>query len=213
MQRGFEVFGGRVTCSSGQCAAMCSTYYDPFNIVLTTCSFVLTEHTLSMVPTVDGLKHRPRSEWAVMYMNCESNDAETWLKSALSGDESKEVGSSLSLVYLDYSHFHLYGLNCFQYSCFDMVPIVFNVLGFACEWLTLITHLQHIIYRQPVEKCYFLSVSKVSYGREAVIPHNERPVDTPTHRLVVHGLKGAWTKSNRDVAFALFDTVVKTKVR
>lgn len=133
MQRGFEVFGGRVTCSS--------------------------EHTLSMVPIDDGLKHRPRSEWSVMYMNCESNDAETWLKSALLGDESKE----------------------------------------------------HIIYRQPVEKCYFLSVSKVSYGREAVIPHNERPVDTPTHRLVVHGLKGAWTKSNRDVAFALFDTVVKTK--
>ena len=73
---------------------------------------------------------------------------------------------------------------------------------------------QHILHRQPVEKCYFLSVSRVSYGREAVLPHNnERPVDTPTHRLVVHGLKGAWTKSNRDVAFALFDTFVKTKVR
>lgn len=74
--------------------------------------------------------------------------------------------------------------------------------------------MQHILHRQPpVEKCYFLSVSKVSYGREAVLPHNnERPVDTPTHRLVVHGLKGAWTKKNRDVAFALFDTFVKTKV-
>lgn len=134
MQRGFEVLGGRVTCSS--------------------------EHTLSLVPIDDGLKHRPRSEWSVMYMNCESNDAEIWLKSALLNDESKE----------------------------------------------------HIFNQSPVEKCYFLSVSKVSYGREAVLPHNaERPVDTPTHRLVVHGLKGAWTKSNRDIAFALFDTFVKNK--
>lgn len=44
-----------------------------------------------MVPIDDGLKHRPRAEWSVMYMNCESNDAEIWLKSALLGDESKEV--------------------------------------------------------------------------------------------------------------------------
>lgn len=34
----------------------------------------------------DGLKHRPRSEWSIMYMNCEFSDAEIWLKSALLGD-------------------------------------------------------------------------------------------------------------------------------
>lgn len=60
-----------------------------------------------------------------------------------------------------------------------------------------------------MEKCYFLSVGKVSYGREGAgfdITVN------PTHRLVVHGLKGAWTTSNRDVVFALYDTFIKTKV-
>lgn len=35
--------------------------------------------------------------------------------------------------------------------------------------------------------------------------------DTPMHRLVVHDLKGAWTKTNRDVAFALFDSFMKNQ--
>lgn len=76
--------------------------------------------------------------------------------------------------------------------------------------------------RQPVEKCYCLSVAKVSYGRATILPNRGDLLNTsecasscqdmPTHRLVVYDLKGAWTKSNRDVAFALFDTFVKTKV-
>lgn len=82
--------------------------------------------------------------------------------------------------------------------------------------------LQVTSMRQPVEKCYCLSVGKVSYGRETVLftrgehASTDRTVpgskDTPTHRLVVYDLKGAWTKSNRNVAFALFDTFMKTKV-
>ncbi|KAL1132826.1 hypothetical protein AAG570_010778 [Ranatra chinensis] len=67
---------------------------------------------------------------------------------------------------------------------------------------------QKVLLHQPVEKCYFLSVSKVSYGREG---SGQVSVNTPTHRLVVYGLKGAWTMSNRDVVFALYDTFIKTK--
>ncbi|CAH1405429.1 unnamed protein product [Nezara viridula] len=63
--------------------------------------------------------------------------------------------------------------------------------------------------RQPVEKCYFLSVGKVSYGREGVGLVDSKV--NPTHRLVVYGLKGAWTTSNRDVVAALYDTFIKTK--
>jgi hypothetical protein len=66
--------------------------------------------------------------------------------------------------------------------------------------------------RQPVEKCYFLSVAKVSYGRETSVNQEIKSQDNPHHRLVVYDLKGAWTKSNRDVAFALFDSFVKAKV-
>ncbi|XP_034951381.1 protein KIAA0100 [Chelonus insularis] len=129
MQRGFEVTGGRVAHSS--------------------------EHNLALHPIDDGLIHRPRAEWSVIYMTCELNDAEIWLKSAL-----QEENESTSL-------------------------------------------------RQPVEKCYCLSVARVSYGRETLVA--EISGDTPTHRLVVHDLKGAWTKTNRDVAFALFDSFIKSQ--
>ena len=56
----------------------------------------------------------------------------------------------------------------------------------------------------PVEKWFFLSVARVSYGRAASVPDTTR--DCPTHRLVVHNMKAAWTKNNRDAGFALFDS-------
>lgn len=70
---------------------------------------------------------------------------------------------------------------------------------------------------QPVEKCFCLSVDSVSYGRAPVRGWHDsnqanRDINTPTHQLVVRDLKGAWTESNRDVAFALFDTFMKNKV-
>lgn len=122
-----------------------------------------SEHTLSMIPVDDGLKHRPKAEWSIMYMNSDLNDSEIWLKTALQDDWEQEA----------------------------------------------------ISLRRPVEKFYCLSVAKVSYGREAVLLNRDatdRNKDTPTHRLVVYDLKGAWTKSNRNVALALFDSFMKTKV-
>lgn len=59
-----------------------------------------------------------------------------------------------------------------------------------------------------MEKCYCLSVRRVSYGREA-----GGGGIAPAHRLAVHDLRGAWTKLNRDLAFALIDTYIKTQVR
>lgn len=135
MQRGCELIGGR----------------------LSSCS----EHNLALHAIDDGLKHRPKAEWSIVYMNSDLDDSEIWLKSALHDEND---------------------LN---------------------ETLTL---------RQTVEKCYCLSVAKVSYGRETVLKQTERNKDAPTHRLVVYDLRGAWTKSNRNVAFALFDTFMKNKV-
>jgi hypothetical protein len=59
-----------------------------------------------------------------------------------------------------------------------------------------------------VEKWYCVSVRRVSYGREA-----SGGSGGATHRLAVHDLRGAWTKLNRDLAFALIDTYIKTQVR
>lgn len=141
LHRGFELNGGRVTFSS--------------------------EHTLTLSPSDDGLIHRPRADWQTMYMNCELNDAEIWLKSILNGQ-------------IDISTENLAGP--------DNLKIV---------------------------KFYFLSLAKVSYGREALIQSGstepKQSKDTPVHKLVVYDLKGAWTKNNRDVAFVLFDSFMKSQ--
>ncbi|XP_076275427.1 bridge-like lipid transfer protein family member hobbit isoform X2 [Rhynchophorus ferrugineus] len=135
MHRGCELFGGRLSSSS--------------------------EHSLSLISIDDGLKHRPKAEWSIVYMNSELTDSEIWLKSALQDDSEIETSRL-----------------------------------------------------QPIEKTYCLSVAKVSYGREATLPtqsNGNTNKETPTHRLVVYDLRGAWTKSNRNVALVLFDTFMKTK--
>nr|XP_036671213.1 protein KIAA0100 [Drosophila suzukii] len=146
LQKGFQLNGRRVSFSS--------------------------EHSLTLNPIDDGLIHRPRADWSTIYMNCELNDAEIWLKSILT---EKMDSSSENLA-----------------SAADAFKIV---------------------------RFYFLSVAKVSYGREALIPTTASSTEedvkaqstTPTHKLVVYDLKGAWTKSNRDVAFALFDSFMKSQ--
>uniref|UniRef100_A0A1Q3FY95 Putative conserved secreted protein n=1 Tax=Culex tarsalis TaxID=7177 RepID=A0A1Q3FY95_CULTA len=138
LNRGFQLNGGRITLSS--------------------------EHTLTLSPIDDGLIHRPRADWAIMYMNCELNDAEIWLRTTTVSDRTDGSSESIS-----------------------------NSNGDICRY-------------------YFLSVARVSYGREALLANgNEREKDTPTHKLVVYDLKGAWTKDNRDVAFALFDSFMKSQ--
>ncbi|KAH8339800.1 hypothetical protein KR074_010953, partial [Drosophila pseudoananassae] len=146
LQKGFQLNGRRVSFSS--------------------------EHSLTLNPIDDGLIHRPRADWSTVYMNCELNDAEIWLKSIV----TEKLDSSSE-----------------------------NLAASAADF--------------KIVRFYFLSVAKVSYGREALIPTaaNNTEEDakakstTPTHKLVVYDLKGAWTKSNRDVAFALFDSFMKSQ--
>ncbi|CAB3221326.1 unnamed protein product, partial [Arctia plantaginis] len=131
LQRGIEMLGVRVTCGS--------------------------KHKLSLVATNDGLVRRPRANWTTVYMNCDLNDAEIWLKTLAAEEKEGDEYSQLS-------------------------PCV-------------------------MEKCYCLSVRRVSYGREAGASAGA----PPTHRLAVHDLRGAWTKLNRDLAFGLIDTYIKTQ--
>ncbi|XP_054707310.1 LOW QUALITY PROTEIN: protein hobbit-like [Uloborus diversus] len=133
-QRGLELIGGRL--------------------------FLSSEHTQTLVPENDGLKHRPRAVWNIGYLNSELCDSEIWLYNSINEDEIAT-------------------------KSFDI----------------------------PVERSYFLSVKRVSYGREEVVKDvmtEEDKADTPTHRLVVYGMKGAWTRHNRLVAFSLFDSYQKT---
>ncbi|RVE45263.1 hypothetical protein evm_010085 [Chilo suppressalis] len=127
MQRGIEMLCARVTCGS--------------------------KHRLSLVPSTDGLVRRPRANWTTVYMNCDLNDAEIWLKTTAPSTDKDE---------------------------------------------------NSVLRPAAVEKWYCVSVRRVSYGREA-------GGSGATHRLAVHDLRGAWTKLNRDLAFALIDTYIKTQ--
>ncbi|XP_068629630.1 protein hobbit [Battus philenor] len=136
MQRGIEMLGVRVTCGS--------------------------KHRLTLVPTGDGLVRRPRANWTTVYMNCDLNDAEIWLKTPAPVVEDKDNDEN------------------------------------------------SVLSPPAMEKCYCLSVRRVSYGREAGGAAGGG-APAPAHRLAVHDLRGAWTKLNRDLAFALIDTYIKTQ--
>ncbi|XP_026329557.1 protein KIAA0100 [Hyposmocoma kahamanoa] len=149
-QRGIEMLGARVTCGS--------------------------KHRLILVPTTDGLIRRPRANWTTVYMNCDLNDAQIWLKTpAQNLDDKLTVNGDSESLGLDGEFKD------------NENPIDSNSVA--------------------MEKCYCLSVRRVSYGREA----SGGTAPAPTHRLAVHDLRGAWTKLNRDLAFALIDTYIKTQ--
>ena len=139
LHRGCQLNGGRISYSS--------------------------EHMLALNPIVDdGLIHRPRADWSILYMNCELNDAEVWLRSVTNSDKTDTSSENIPNISRD--------------ICRD----------------------------------YFLSVAKVSYGREAMVNIDDRRhKESPTHKLVVYDLKGAWTKNNRDIAFGLFDSFWKSQ--
>lgn len=75
LQRGFELFGQRISTSS--------------------------EHTLNLVSNFeDDLKHRSRPIWSVGYMNCELRDTEIWLKSALQSEQENDEVEVIHFYFL-----------------------------------------------------------------------------------------------------------------
>lgn len=117
LHRGCQLNGGRISFSS--------------------------EHNLSINPIDDGLIHRAKPNWAIMYMNCELNDAEIWLRTLTNNSDKSDSNSD-------------------------------NISNPNCD----------------ICRDYFLSVAKVSYGREAMVTTSEhRQKETPTHKLVVYDLK------------------------
>ena len=55
-----------------------------------------------------------------------------------------------------------------------------------------------------MERSFFFCVEKVVYMRMGRGVKEE--AGKPTHKLVIHGARGAWTQSNRDMFFALYDS-------
>ena len=63
------------------------------------------------------------------------------------------------------------------------------------------------------DRMFLLSITRVSYNRENK-DHRLMEIEeesAPTHRLVVHDLKGEWTIVNKEVVFALYDLYQKAQ--
>uniref|UniRef100_A0A224YP88 Protein, containing Apt1 domain n=1 Tax=Rhipicephalus zambeziensis TaxID=60191 RepID=A0A224YP88_9ACAR len=150
-----------------------------------------SEHSLVLDTLRDGLLHRPRANWSVSYMNCELGDSEVWLYNASTEAAASEPSSAAAD-----SGSELSGGSTPVDGDSGQRPLPHSPL--------------------PPQRKYFLSVARVSYGRETKVLRGSVSTapeeDTPVHLLVVHGLKGAWTKHNRDVVFGLFDSYVDAKL-
>ena len=65
---------------------------------------------------------------------------------------------------------------------------------------------------RQVEKSFFFSLEDVQYkyskDNSSFAQRNSASQypKSPSHILIVNGAKGAWTESNRDMAFALYDS-------
>ena len=64
--------------------------------------------------------------------------------------------------------------------------------------------------KRHIEKSFFFSVEDVQYNRDVSpmvpFPNGTSERSSPAHILTVTGAKGAWTQSNRDMAFSLYDS-------
>lgn len=144
-----------------------------------------SEHTLKLVTNAtDGLKHRPQADWQIAYMHSSLSNVDIWLYNLgfEDLDEFNELNTSA---------------NC-------------------------------------KNRQYFLSFNRVVYNKEAQVNKDEADeyhlaesdgVDsmnndiqsskgddtTPNHRLVVHDLKAAWTRENRDVVIGIFDAFMNSQ--
>lgn len=143
-----------------------------------------SEHNLKLTSnSSDGLIHRPQADWQTVCMNTDLSNVDIWL---------------YNLTYDDLDEFN-----------------EFNVQ----------TNLKN---RQ-----YFISFSRISYSRVAqakrfneyeMAEENDGTVDplgsdinssledeqVPHHKLIIHDLKAAWTKDNRDVVIGIFDAFVNS---
>jgi hypothetical protein len=147
-----------------------------------------SEHTLKLTTNShDGLKHRPQADWQTVYMNSSLANVEVWL---------------YNLGFEDLDEFNEFNTQA-NYK----------------------------------NRQYFISFSRVSYNKEAQLKqqdsidsHHELNIpdqidnsqnndvqstksdeQIPNHRLVVHDLKAAWTKDNRDVIVGIFDAFVNSQ--
>lgn len=141
-------------------------------------------HSLKLVSTsADGLKHRPQSDWQTINMNSSLVNVEIWLYNLGSEDldEFNEFNTRTNLKNRQYF-------------------ISFNRISYNKE--------------APAKKGVDLDDYDMMQTTDDVaseIETNDSDKLVPNHRLVVHDLKAAWTKENRDVVMSIFDAFINSQ--
>jgi len=140
------------------------------------------EHRLSFTPFKDGLKRRPRPCWETVYTNSEVCNVEIWLH--------RNVATSSLICKPEFA-------------------------GLLDGDKTTDSSGSEDNLQKQADRFYLLSFTRMCYHRESIgttiTSESIENEDNPIHSLVIHDLKGAWTKDNRDVAVALFDLFIKTE--
>jgi len=140
-----------------------------------------TEHVLNLLPYKDGLRRRSRADWSVSFINSELATSDIWIQSAVAQDPAPETPPSSPV-----------GDSPAPPPTVPPTPSSRDTLGSRGE------------FPRNMERSFFFCVEKVVYMRMGQGLSEE--AGKPTHKLVIHGARGAWTQSNRDMWFALYDS-------
>jgi len=139
-----------------------------------------TEHVLSLLPYKDGLRRRSRANWSVSFINSELATSDIWIQSAVSSEPTSGVPDTPPSSPVA------------DNPAAPPTPSSRDTLGSRGE------------FPRNMERSFFFCVEKVVYMRMGEGVGHE--AGKPTHKLVIHGARGAWTQSNRDMWFALYDS-------
>merc|ERR1719186_427819 len=150
------------------------------------------EWQLQLIPYTDGLKRRSKAEYAVTFINCELATSNIWIQSAVvqSDEDDEDPPPSPSP---------------------DPPPStpasVRATLTPTSTSTPSLSGRDTLSGKQEnsrnMERSFLFCVEKVVYMRMGQSYVEE---EKPTHKLVIHGARGAYTQSNRDMGIALYDS-------
>ncbi|XP_023323171.1 protein KIAA0100 isoform X4 [Eurytemora carolleeae] len=136
-------------------------------------------HQLNIVPYTDGLRRRAKADWTVSYISCDLTTSDIWIQTAIIPEnESNSNPPSPS-----------------NEEAKSVPPTPTSGRE------TINSRISRMESSRNMERSFFFCVEKVLYTRNSC-----EELGKPTHRLVIHGARGAWTQSNRDMFFALYDS-------
>ncbi|XP_059093056.1 protein hobbit-like [Tigriopus californicus] len=171
-------------------------------VVISKGLFFSGKYRLHLAKVNDGLIRRPRTAWITEYTNCEFSSTDVWFQCIWSNNTSTSATSNMN---------NSNNNNNNNNADTDT----------ASEGGQSSSTVSEEGGSRQLEKNFFFFVEKVQYNRDISKfkqqqqpppqPSQTQPPDAsatscPLHCLIVNGARGAWTTSNRDMAFALYQS-------